>query len=105
MSYQVSSDRYAVARRSGTTPPPTAASPWQTLQNRPKRCLPVATVAASAVAGGGLSTSFSAGGSAGSFVFPPSLHARTPLIIRRVPDGGATLPPPQQETTPPPAQH
>src|SRR6267142_1280764 len=80
------------ARRSGTTPPPIAFSPWQTEQYCAYRPWPAATVAASAVAGGGSSTSFCSGGKAGSTAVPPTLNTSTRLTLRRLPDLAASLP-------------
>src|SRR6187200_1074956 len=50
---QASTAMNGEVRRSGTTPPPTAAWPWQTLQKRSNNAFPLATVGASATSGGG----------------------------------------------------
>src|SRR5262249_61830994 len=102
MLYQASTAMKGEPRRSGTTPPPTADSPWQTPQNRPKRRSPSAIVVASAESGGGLSVSFGVGGRGGSWAAPPSLNARTRLTLRRLPEAAATLPPCNEKAEPPP---
>ena len=92
MLYQASTAMKGDVRRSGTTPPPIAASPWQTLQNRPNRASPVLTVAASAVAGGGSSGSAASGGRGGKLPFAPSLNTSTRLTFRVLPDLSESLP-------------
>src|ERR1700730_14601759 len=91
ISYQKSLPRKVDARRSGTTPPPTALSPWHTLQNRPNSAPPAATVSAGALSAGGLMTSWR-GSSAGRVAVPPTLNTSTRLTLRRFPDEAATLP-------------
>src|SRR5262249_53219570 len=104
MLYQASTAMNGEVRRSGTTPPPTAAWPWQMLQKRPNSASPVTTVAASATSGGGASSAGSAG-SGGSVVFPPSLNTRTRLTTRVLPDLSDPFPcmrgyaPPQPDIT------
>src|SRR6476619_5596880 len=104
MLYQASTAMNGDLRRSGTTPPPTAAWPWQTLQKRLNSASPVATVAASATSGGG-ATSAGSAGSAGSVALPPSLNTSTRLTLSVLPDLSDPFPcmrgyaPPQPDNT------
>src|SRR6516164_6503282 len=91
MLYQASTPMNGEVRRSGTTPPPTASWPWQTLQKRPNSPSPMEIVVGLATSDGGATNTGSAG-SDGSLTLPPSLNASTRLTLRVLPDLSAPLP-------------
>src|SRR5258708_38152426 len=86
MLYQASTATKGECLRSGTIPPPTAASPWQTLQKRPNSASPLVTLADAGSVGGVLSVSADSGGTAGRVPVAPSRKASTRLMFRTLPD-------------------
>src|SRR5690348_1636214 len=92
-------------RKSGSTPPLTATSPWQVEQYRWYKPSPFCTVAALAVARGGCNFNGAGCGSGGRLDLPSSLNASTRLTFCTRPDFSATSPnargntPPQPTTT------
>src|SRR5215472_14799451 len=64
-------------RKSGSTPPLTATSPWHVEQYRWYRPSPACTVAALAVARGGCNFTGATCGNGGRVALPPTLNAST----------------------------